>query len=74
MATVTLKAHFDGEQIVLDEPFEIPPNSRLAVTVLSPVETATESEQADWAALATKGLSKAYGDSEPEYTIADLKK
>ena len=37
-------------------------------------ETATEGERADWAALATKGLSKAYGDSEPKYTTADLRK
>jgi len=24
MMTVTLRAHYDGEHIVLDEPFEIP--------------------------------------------------
>jgi len=27
MPSVTLKAHYDGERILLDEPFEIPPNS-----------------------------------------------
>ncbi|MEI7867645.1 MAG: hypothetical protein WCI11_07120 [Candidatus Methylumidiphilus sp.] len=34
MPTVTLQAHYDGKQILLDEPFEIPPNARLMVTLL----------------------------------------
>ena len=38
MLAVTLKAHYDGERILLDEPFEIPPNSPLMVTVLSATE------------------------------------
>lgn len=36
MQSVTLRAHYDSEHIVLDEPFEIPTNAPLAVTVLAP--------------------------------------
>jgi hypothetical protein len=38
MPTVTLKAHYDSQLMVLDEPFEIPPNSSLMPTVLPPAE------------------------------------
>lgn len=34
MATLSLKAHYDGKTIRLDEPFDLPPNTRLLVTVL----------------------------------------
>ena len=69
MATVTLKAHYDGERILLDEPFEIPPNCPLMVTVLS----ASEGSAGDWLPATQRALSRAYGD-EPEYTAADLKR
>jgi hypothetical protein len=29
MNTITLPAHFDGQQIQLDEPFELKPNTKL---------------------------------------------
>ena len=75
MMTVTLRAHYDGEHIVLDEPFEIPANAALAVTVLAPdaSEDDRERERASWAALSAAGLAPAYGDDEPEYTVADLR-
>jgi hypothetical protein len=41
MPTVSLKAHYDGQHIVLDEPFDLAPNSPLMVTVL-PEEERTE--------------------------------
>ena len=34
MENVTLRAHFDGRQIVLDEPCELAPGARLIITVL----------------------------------------
>ena len=74
MSAVTLKAHFDGAQIVLDEPFDLPANAALAVTVLdaaSAPHSSTEHDQ--WSALSAQGLARAYGDDEPEYTLADLK-
>lgn len=74
MASVTLRAHYDGKHIVLDEPFEIPVNAPLSVTVLAPVsEHDPERERASWAALSAQNLARAYGDDEPEYTVADLK-
>ena len=73
MPTVSLKAHYDGERIVLDEPFELPVHSPLIVTVLPVPGSPLEQERAEWAALAVRSLARAYGDQEPEYTIADIK-
>lgn len=65
MPAVTLKAHYDGEQIRLDEPFEIPPNTPLIVTVL----TGTEAVMGDdWVRRARERLSAAYDSDEPEHT------
>jgi hypothetical protein len=48
MPTVALQAHFDGERIVLDEPFDIPTDAALIVTVLPQgLEVEMESEE-DW--------------------------
>ena len=63
-----LKAHYDGEHIVLDQPFELPPNASLMVTVVTP-----DAEYSEWTALGAKNLARAYGDGEPEYSTADLK-
>ena len=73
MPSMILKAHYDGEHIVLDEPFELPPNAPLAVTVLSPATPEYDSERAEWAALGAQCLARAYGDDEPEYSLDDLK-
>jgi hypothetical protein len=73
MPTVSLKAHYDGERIVLDEPFDLPAHSPLIVTVLPPQGSSLESERAEWSELAVQSLARAYGDGEPEYTIADVK-
>lgn len=45
MENLTLRAHFDGRQIVLDEPFELEPGAKLIITVLP--ESAGE-EREDW--------------------------
>ncbi len=73
MSAVILKAHYDGQRIVLDEPFDLPANCPLGVMVLS-AEAQVEQERAEWAALAAANLADAYGDNEPEYTLADLKR
>ena len=74
MPAVTLKAHYDGKHIVPDEPANIPIDTPLAVTVLpADADTAFAAERAEWTALAAHGLARAYGDHEPEYTVADLK-
>ncbi|WP_375415959.1 hypothetical protein [uncultured Hymenobacter sp.] len=71
MQAIFLSAHFDGEQIRLDEPFELAPNTKLIVTVVS--SGSLDEERADWFRLAAQGLAAAYGDDEPEYTEADIK-
>ncbi len=69
METVTLTAHFDGEHIRLDEPYALPPDARLLVTIVPQDPAATE--RGDWDGLAKAGLARAYSDDEPDYP-ADL--
>ena len=73
MPTVTLKAHYDGERIVLDEPFDLPPDSPLMVTVLT-AGADGQSDHPQWTALSARHLARAYSDSEPDYTQADVKR
>jgi hypothetical protein len=68
MAAISLKAHYDGTAIRLDEPFELAPNARLIVTVLPP--ELDSGDRSLWAALAAEGLARAYGDDEPDYSSA----
>lgn len=70
MPSVTLKAHYDGTTIRLDEPFNLPEGARLMVTVLE--TTQSDQDRAGWIDLSARGLARAYGDSEPEYSIADI--
>lgn len=69
MPTVTLKAHLDGRRILLDEPFEIPANSPLLVTVLAATSALLDG---DALLLAKQALSRAYGEDEPEYAQKDI--
>ena len=68
MALLSVHAHHDGKQILLDEPIDLPVGRRLLVTLLDPTD-----EGADHYALAASGLSAAYGANEPEYSEADLR-
>jgi hypothetical protein len=68
MAPLSVLAHYDGKQILLDEPMELPVGRRLLVTVLDSTD-----EEADYYSLAAAGLSAAYGPNEPHYSEADLK-
>lgn len=72
MSNVILKAHYDGESIVLDEPYELLPNTSLVVTVLPQEVGQTGSERSAWAEFSAQSLARAYGDTEPEYTLDDL--
>ncbi len=72
MPSVILKGHYDGKHIVLDEPFELPPNAPLAIAVLSPASAEHDRERAEWADLSARNLARAYGNDEPEYSLADL--
>lgn len=70
MSSITLRAHFDGEKIVLDEPFDLEPDAELIVTVLPNSQEAAEREA--WFALAAQMLARAYGD-EPDYSKVEIK-
>lgn len=64
MTPISLNAQFDGERILLDEPFELPANARLIVTVVPPE---VEAERTEWTRAAAMALARAYGDDEPLY-------
>jgi hypothetical protein len=70
METKTLRAHFDGKQILLDEPFELEPDVELIITVLP---KSSDEEREDWARLSLENLARAYGDDEPEYSLDLIK-
>jgi hypothetical protein len=70
MPALILKAHFDGKNITLDEPYDLQPGTPLTVTVFP---TQAEQEKVDWSRVASLGLARAYGDDEPEYTLKDVK-
>lgn len=63
----TIAAHFDGEHILLDEPVELEPNTKLLVTVLP-----KDADREAWLELSKKGLAAAYGEDEEGYSL-DLK-
>jgi hypothetical protein len=70
MSTTNIKAHYDGERILLDEPVQIPVNAQLIITVLP---NGQDTERANWATAASDSLARAYGDDEPEYSVSDLR-
>ena len=70
MPSVTLKAHYDGERIQLDEPFDLPPNAALLVTVLAE----GNGDRLAWLAASRAALARAFADDEPEYTLADIRR
>ena len=70
MPTVSLRAHYDGERIRLDEPFDLPPDVPLLITVLL---AEADHDREAWSATGRQALARAYGDNEPEYTLADIR-
>ncbi len=64
----TIPAHFDGEHILLDEPVELEPNTKLLVTVLP-----KDIERDEWLGLSTKGLEGAYDNGEEDYSLDVIK-
>jgi hypothetical protein len=71
MNTITLRAHFDGEQICLDEPFELEPDTKLIITILPKAQP--DGEREGWLLLSKKGLEAAYGENEIEYSLDLIK-
>lgn len=70
METRTLRAHFDGDRILIDEPYELEPDTELLITVLPKV---SDEEREDWARLSLDSLARAYSDDELEYLSDSIK-
>ena len=70
MENMTLRAHFDGKQILLDDPVELEPDTELMVTVLPKSENG---ERSEWTRLLLESLARAYGEREPEYPLSLIK-
>lgn len=69
MSTISIPAHFDGERILLDEPVELEPNTKLLVTVLPE----DDEERESWLRLSGQRLEDAYSEDEEEYTLDSIK-
>ncbi len=65
MNQISIPAHFDGEHILLDEPVELEPDTKLIVTVLPKLD----GEHEAWLRLSGKRLEDAYGEEDDEYSL-----
>lgn len=70
MENITLQAHYDGRQVLFDEPVELPPNTRLLVTVVQP---SGAEEDKEWQNFSAENLAAAYSPDEPEYSLSQIK-
>ena len=71
MPKAALQAHYDGEKIVLDEPFDLPTHAPLIVTVL-PAASEPESEEGWLRATTSSGAFAFLADpAEDIYTVKD---
>ena len=71
MSFKTVRAHFDGKHILLDEPCQLEPDTPLLVTVLqNPRENADHEE---WLPIARGALESAYSSNEPTYSLDMIK-
>jgi hypothetical protein len=66
---VSIRVHFDGERIQLDEPCDLKPNTRLLIAVLDE----TDVDRDFWLRLSAERLEAAYGEGEPEYTPSSVR-
>ena len=68
MNAISFPAHFDGTNILLDEPYTFEPNARLLVTVLT-----DDDETEALLYLSEQRLGEAYSDNEPEYSLTAIR-
>lgn len=67
--SISVPAHFDGERILLDEPLELEPDTKLIVTILPN----HDSEHESWLRLSAGRLENAFGNDEPDYPLDLIK-
>ncbi len=77
MKVKKLRAHFDGNKIVLDDTADLKPNTKLIVTILpdslSEEDRKIIEEREEWQRSSAKSLSNAYGEDEVEYSVDLIK-
>ena len=71
MATVALQAHYDGMHIVLDEPYDLPANANLLVTVMPATSDADPEDVWLRAAASSDAFAFLAESAEDIYTAAD---
>ncbi len=73
MPTVALQAHYDGERIILDEPFDLPAHAPLIVTVLPAASEPESDTEEGWlrATAASDAFAFLADPVEDIYTVAD---
>ena len=71
MPTIALQAHYDGEHIVLDEPYDLPANANLMVTLLPSMSDADSEGVWLRAAAASEAFAFLADPAEDIYTAAD---
>ena len=69
MDTIKIPAHYDGKQILLDEPIDLEPGTKLLVTIIPDDDVDSD----EWAEFSTRGLDAAYSEHEPEYSLSLIK-
>jgi len=67
---LSIQAHYDGVRVLFDEKVDIPPNTRLLVTILED----SDADRKSFLDLSSMTLADSYADDEIEYTEADLVK
>jgi hypothetical protein len=61
----------DATHLELTQPIDTPPGGKVVVSVLDPAQG--DGERDGWLSLSLGAIASAYGDSEPEYTVAMIK-
>jgi hypothetical protein len=62
-----IQGHFDGTQVLFDEPCTLKPNTKLIIKVVE------DYEDDDWYLLGKKHFATAYDDDEPEISLDRIK-
>ncbi|MGE0100817.1 MAG: hypothetical protein AB7H86_05745 [Blastocatellales bacterium] len=68
MDNIKIPAHYDGKQILLDEPIDLEPGTKLIVIIPD-----GDIDHAEWAKYSLEGASAAYSADEPEYPTEMIK-
>lgn len=69
---MTIRAHFDGRQVQLDEPVALQPDTELLVTVLPREQEADfDTERREWNEFALTSFARLYED-EPDVYTSDM--